>query len=135
MAEKQFEERRRANIIREVLLPVVVAVVTGIGASYVTTQVTIAIIETRLNYLEESLLAVRDLSEVIKSVQMDVVRITERAHTMGTRLNSLEGANTALTEAVKDRYTAKDAERDFNSLSFKIRNHNHIPVAPTETIE
>lgn len=129
MAENKFEERRRANIIREVLLPVVVAVVTGIGSSYVTTQVTIAVIETRLKYLENNFLAVNALAETIKSMQIEFARNSERMTSMSIRIENTETLSKALAESVKDRYTAKDAEKDYNALAFKIRNHTHVPSA------
>ncbi len=125
MAESKYEERRKANLIREVLLPTIVAVVTGIGSSFVTTQVTIAVIETRLHYLESDFTALQNVINKVGVNTIEIAKLNGVITALGSKTDSINTSLEVLHETAKDRYTAREAAKDYQTLVFKIQNHKH----------
>lgn len=72
--EKMTDRRRSENMLKAVILPIVVAVVTGIGASYIATQVTVAVIEKQVEYIESDLISIKELLEKVTENQTELAR-------------------------------------------------------------
>ncbi len=61
-------------MIKAIILPVIISVITGIGSSYVAVNVTLAVIETRLNYVENDLVSLRDVLSAVSKMQNELAR-------------------------------------------------------------
>lgn len=69
------ERRHSENIMKAVVMPVVVAVVTGIGASYLATKVTVAVLQKQVEYLEGDLLSIRNMIDIVSQNQRELVAL------------------------------------------------------------
>lgn len=72
--EEMTDRRRSENMLKAVILPIVAATVTGIGASYVATRVTVAVIEKQVEYIESDLISIKELLEKVTENQTELAR-------------------------------------------------------------
>ncbi len=63
------------NLIKNLVLPMAVSVFTGVAASYVSVNVTLAIMETRISYIESN--GERRLADIEEKVDSLTTYVTE----------------------------------------------------------
>ena len=79
-------------LVANLVIPVVVSTITGIASSYIGVNVTLAIMETRINYIE------RDLNNVLKA-EDDIQEIQLTLSTQSQKLERLaEGIQAIKTQ-------------------------------------
>ncbi len=67
--------RNMDNLVKNLILPMMVSVFTGVAASYVSVNVTLAIMETRISYIESN--GERRLSNIENKVDSLATSVTE----------------------------------------------------------
>jgi uncharacterized protein (DUF697 family) len=83
-------ERRQESMIMNVILPVVVAIITGVGASYTATTITLSVVETKVSYLEVDLLDIKYVLLEVKENQIQLAKNSEWMKNMESRVERLE---------------------------------------------
>ncbi len=66
---------RNAELLKNLVLPMMVSVFTGVAASYVSVNVTLAIMETRISYIESN--GERRLADIEEKVDSLGTYVTE----------------------------------------------------------
>lgn len=116
----KFVDRRRDSIVKNIMIPVVIATITGISASYMATQVTLAVVETRVKYLESDVVSIKEILQFVNANQIELAKRGEWMSNTEKRISSIERTQESLIEQTKDRYTRKEAEKDNKYLMEKI---------------
>ena len=126
--EGKFVDRRRDSIVKNIMIPVVIATITGISASYMATQVTLAVVETRVKYLESDVVSIKEILQSVNANQIELAKRGEWMSNTEKRMSNIEKTQESLVEQIKDKYTRKEAEKDnrhliekIESLGFKMR--------------
>lgn len=68
------DRRRHQGLMRDFMLPVIVSVVTGVGASFVSAQMAVKVLETKVQYIESDMKAITDITGTLNDVQMELTR-------------------------------------------------------------
>lgn len=113
-------ERRKGNVFRAIAVPVVVAVITGVSAGYLAVRIALAVLETRIGYLESDLVRIKDTTLRSNDNRTELARRGEWIIYQSKRMDSAEKNITILLEQSKDRYTKSDAEKDFERLQLRL---------------
>lgn len=87
--------------IKDMTVPIVVAVVVGMGSSFFTAKTTIAVMETRLNSMEEDLTGVEVALDEIVRQQAKLVSNELVMRQITDRLSKIE--NEMVTKSASDR--------------------------------
>ncbi len=72
--EKMTERRRRDNMFKSIVLPITVAVVTGVGASYIATQIHVAVLKKQVEYIENDIISIRDILQRVTENQTEIAK-------------------------------------------------------------
>jgi hypothetical protein len=120
-----MNERRKDNMIKSVVLPVVVAVITGIGSSYFTVYANLAVLESRFAYVEKDIISIKDVILEVNRNQTELAKRGEWMLYQERRTDALERAVEILAEQAKDQYTRTEAKKDFDAIKQVIKNHHH----------
>jgi hypothetical protein len=119
-------ERRKENMIKAIIIPVIIAVIVGTGSSYVAVNVTLAVIENRLQHVEDDLVSIKDVLIEVNKNQIQLAKNGEWQNNTSIRLAAAERHIEILTQSSRDRYTRTEAEKDIQLLMEKIKSHGHI---------
>jgi len=110
--DRQHGDRRGLNIITNVIIPIIVAVIIGSGASYIATQVTLSVVETKVKYIEKDIGKITELMTAITSQNLIITKNKTTIDGALYRLNILEDSIITMKGDTKLRYTSEHAERD-----------------------
>lgn len=86
-------ERRQANMMQSIILPVFVAVITGGLSSYFGVVVAVSVIETKLFYIETNVNTILDVSKQASINKTELVRRGMWIESVEKRLDNLESKN------------------------------------------
>ncbi|MBU3022884.1 hypothetical protein [Aestuariibacter sp. A3R04] len=67
-------DRRRQNLFKDIIVPVSVSVVTGVAAAFVSSQMAIKVLETKVQYIESDIKTVRQLAASVSAANMELNR-------------------------------------------------------------
>lgn len=84
--------------MKEFVLPVVVSVVTGVGASFVSSQMAVKVLETKVDYIEADIKTISTLTNTINQVQLEMTRRGQWIVTTDKRLDHQE----RVMQSIKD---------------------------------
>lgn len=70
--EQQHIDRRRTVLMRETLQPVLVAIIVGIGSSFLTTYIAVNSLQLKVQYIEKSM---DTLTSLVKDMNQSALRI------------------------------------------------------------
>jgi len=76
MTEPDRRKGASLFIVQNVFLPVLISVVTGVGAAYVAVQVTLGVLETKFIYVEREVTTNR---RILEGLKIQEVQLAERA--------------------------------------------------------
>lgn len=79
-------------MIKSLIGPVAISVMTGIGASYIATHMSVAVLQTQVQYLEEDMAVLEEILARVTDNQHDLMLLAERASYDSRRINKLESA-------------------------------------------
>lgn len=79
-------DRRHGNVLREIMVPLVVSVVVGVGGSYMSTQITVSTVATRVDGMKEDLSELRGLMSAVQQNQMTLAARGEWIKSVEERL-------------------------------------------------
>ena len=101
--------QRKADTIREILIPVIVAVLVGAASSYVSVKVTLSVFEQKIIFLENE---VNDLNADYKSSVETRIELAARREWMNGINKSIElliSNQQEIRALMDDRYRRKEA--------------------------
>lgn len=98
-------DRRRDNVFKNIVIPVVIAVITGSGAAYMATTVTIAIHGTRIDRLETDILGLRDVLQQVANTNVEMARRSEWMRNTEKSMDSLLLRQRSMQDLAIDRHT------------------------------
>jgi hypothetical protein len=102
-------QRSGSTIIREVLIPIIVAIVVGIGSSYMTSRVAIAVLQKEIEFVRDD---VSMMQQLLKIVSQNQVELAARGEWMKNADRERQKLSDSIDIIVATRYTKSDAERD-----------------------
>jgi hypothetical protein len=115
--EDNMKETKEVNLFREVLIPVLSAVIIGGLSSYFTASLAIAVLKEKVSGIEQDIDSVRIIAQ---SVQSNQIELSARGQWMSNIEMQIGGHETRLTRIEDNRYTKEDAERDIELLRLKL---------------
>jgi len=118
-----MKETKEVNLFREVLIPVLSAVIIGGLSSYFTASLAIAVLKEKVSGIEQDIDSVRIIAQ---SVQSNQIELSARGQWMSNIEMQLGGHETRLTRIEDNRYTKEDAERDIELLRLKLLEGNRL---------
>jgi len=115
------ERRSETRLFRDLMMPVIVSVVTGVGASYITMHIALSVLETQVNYIQREVEAFQTLVEAVNTIQVEL-STRSQVDTMTERQ-----INNIFSE-LNTKQTKDDARRDYELLLKEIQLQNiHTP--------
>ena len=118
-------ERRKESMIKAIILPVIVAIITGISASYLTVYVTLAVLETRVSYVESNLISIEAILKVVNKNQTELAKRGEWMTYQDRRMDSVEGSIATIFAQVQNTYSRTDSDKESLNILRAIENHHH----------
>jgi hypothetical protein len=123
-------DRRHNHWVKDLAIPLIVAVVVGVSAAMVTVRIAVAVIETELVGVKEDVIDLKNILQVVQENQIAKTRLELIAKdNMAEVLNIWTEINTIKA----NRYTENDALRDIQMLRLEMKALHGIP--PTTALK
>ena len=120
MAEHKDERRSSEFILKNFVLPIIIAILIGVPSSYVATKITLAVMETKVEYIESDIGSIKDILRDVSANQLLLAKGGEQLNSLDRRVSTLEETIKLLVDQTRDRYTRSDADRDTQTLAERI---------------
>jgi hypothetical protein len=122
---ENLAERRRSGLLREVLIPIVVAIVVGIGSSYMTSRVAIAVLQKEIEFVRDDLSIMQQLVSIVSSNQ---VQLAARGEWMKNADKERSNLRVTVDAIVQSSYTKSDAKKDNDQIirEIKLRHEDRV---------
>ena len=111
-------DERRAHWLRDLIIPIIVAIVVGISSAFVTVRVAVAVLETELISVKEDVVDLRLILQVAQDnreakSRLQIIVDDNRAEVieLWNEINRIKAAG----------YTKEDAERDMQILRLEAK--------------
>lgn len=118
-------DRRANHWIRDLVIPLVIAVVVGISSAVLTVRISVAVITTEMIGLKEDVVDLKLVLSVVQQNQIDKNRIELIATDNREEIIEMWREINVIKET---RYTKKDAERDMEILRLEAKARHGEPV-------
>jgi hypothetical protein len=116
-----MKETRELNLFREVLIPVLSAVLIGGLSSYFTASLAIAVLKEKVSSIEKD---IDSITIIAQSVQANQIELAARGQWITSVESQLESHEKRISEIEKSRYTKNDAEKDIEILKLQLKGEN-----------
>jgi len=124
MSPQQGIDRRRDSVVKNIVLPVVVAVITavivGMGSATLAIKIGSEVLITRVNYMERDIVEVRELVNSLGKVSISLAENTEWQRGTDKVIDGILINQRGLQEMTKDRYPRAEAKKDLNIVYGRI---------------
>lgn len=111
-------DRRSNHWVKDLVIPLIIAVVVGISSAVVTVRVSVAVVTAEMAALKEDVFDIKTVVGVVQQNQLAINRLNLMAED-----NHKEVLNiwTEVNDIKSDRYTKEDAKRDMMILRLENR--------------
>lgn len=125
--------------LQSIIVPIIVAIVTGVASSYTTTRVTLSVVETKVGYIENDVLTIKDLLAPIRKNQIELAwrgewikNTKDQLKTIERVLDAQDASIDLIADKIQDRYTKSEADKDMKILAVEIEELRKIIEASEE---
>lgn len=110
-------ERRRSTMVKDIAVPVIASVVVGVSSSYMATSVAVAVLEERVETVQED---INSMQSLVSAVQANQIELAARGAWISRTDAAIEDFQKRISSIENNRYTINDADRDYKTLMREI---------------
>jgi hypothetical protein len=111
-------DRRQHHWVKDLAIPLIVAVVVGVSSAMVTVRVAVAVIETELGGVKEDVIDLKSILDVVNQNQLAKTRLEIIATDNMAEVLQLWNE---INEIKSTRYTQVDGQRDIQMLRLEMQ--------------
>lgn len=118
------EDDRRTHWLRDLLIPLVIAIIVGISSATITVKVALAVIETEMVGIKEDVV---DLKAIMTLVQENSISKTKNELLTADNQAEILEIWREINRIKAVRYTREDSMRDIQMLRLEMKALHNIP--------
>ena len=84
------DERRKNELLKTVVAPILIASVVGISSSYINSKLALEKMATRMDYMEKDVVSLKDILQAVHNNQLQLAERGQWMNNIEHRLHSLE---------------------------------------------
>jgi hypothetical protein len=120
--DRTHHDRRGLNLINNVIIPILLAVMIGGSSSYIATRVTLSVVETKVEYLEQDLSKMTKIMSAVTDQSLVITKNQTIINGIEYALDIVEADVSTLKTDMKLRKTIVQDDRDLDYLHKKIKD-------------